>query len=53
MDMFPRGTVIGRVFVDTERRSKTFKAKVYDYCDPYWRVEYPDGDWEELTKRAR
>ena len=19
--------------------------------DPYWRVEYPDGDWEERTKR--
>ena len=51
LDMFPRGTVIGRVFVDIEGRSKTFKAKVYDYCDPYWRVGYPDGDWEELIKR--
>ena len=53
LEMFRRGTVVGRVFVDTEGRSKTFKVKVYDYCDPYWRVEYPDGDWEELTKRAR
>ena len=51
LDMFPRGTEVGRVFTDAEGRSKTFKAKVYDYCDPYWRVEYPDGDWEELTKR--
>jgi len=51
LEMFPRGTVVGRVFADAEGRSKTFKARVYDYCDPYWRVEYSDGDWEELTKR--
>ncbi|CAB1114741.1 unnamed protein product [Ectocarpus sp. CCAP 1310/34] len=50
LEMFPRGTEVGRVFMDAEGRSKTFKAKVYDYCDPYWRVEYPDGDWEALTK---
>jgi len=36
--------------VDTEGRSKTFRAKVYDYRDPYWWVEYPEGDWEKLTK---
>lgn len=51
LDIFPVGTEVGRIFTDSEGRSKTFKAKVYDYCDPYWRVEYPDGDWEELTKR--
>lgn len=51
MEIFPRGTEVGRVFTDAEGRSKTFKASVYDYCDPYWRVEYPDGEWEELTKR--
>ena len=28
-----------------------FRAAVFDCCDPYWRVENPDGDWEELTKR--
>jgi len=51
LDMFPCGTVVGRIFTDAEGQPKVFKAKVYDYCDPYWRVEYPDGDWEELTKR--
>eukprot|EP00903_Cladosiphon_okamuranus_P005335 g5333.t1 len=51
LEMFPPGTKVGRVFMDAEGRSKTFKATLYDYCDPYWRVEYPDGDWEELTKR--
>eukprot|EP00752_Nemacystus_decipiens_P008157 g7296.t1 len=51
LEVFPRGTEVGRIFTDAEGRSKTFKATVYDYCDPYWRVEYPDGDWEELTRR--
>eukprot|EP00903_Cladosiphon_okamuranus_P009618 g9154.t1 len=51
LEMFPPGTKVGRVFMDAEGRSKTFKATLYDYCDPYWRVEYSDGDWEELTKR--
>eukprot|EP00903_Cladosiphon_okamuranus_P016079 g14843.t1 len=46
-----RGRHQGRVFTDAEGRSKTFKATLYDYCNPYWRMEYPDGDWEELTKR--
>ena len=43
--------VVGRIFTDSEGHSKTFKAKVYDFYDPYWRVEYSDGDWEELTRR--
>lgn len=42
---------MGRKFVDSEGRSKTFTAKVYDFCDPFWRVEYSDGDWEKLTRR--
>lgn len=28
-----------------------FRVKVCDFSDPYWRVVYPDGDWEELTHR--
>jgi len=51
LELYPRGTEVGRIFTDAEGRAKTFKATVYDYCDPYWRVEYPDGDWEELTRR--
>jgi len=49
--LFPINTPVGREFVDSEGYPKIFKAAVFDYCDPYWRVEYPDGDWEELTKR--
>ena len=26
-------------------------GQVYDFQVPYWRVRYPDGDWEELTRR--
>ena len=51
LQLFPIGTLVGRKLVDSEGLAKTFKATVLDYCDPYWRVEYPDGDWEELTKR--
>ena len=50
--LFPMGTTVGREFADSEGHSKVFKATVFDYSDPYWRVEYPDGDWEELTKRC-
>ena len=51
LQLFPIGTPVGREFVDSEGLVKTFQATVFDYCDPYWRVEYPDGDWEELRKR--
>ena len=53
LQLFPVGTVVGREFADSEGHLKVFRAKVFDYCDPYWRVEYTDGDWEELTKRGR
>ena len=38
-------------FADSKGYLKVFRATVFDYCNPYWCVEYPDGDWEELTKR--
>ena len=47
-------TVLGGIqhnCVDNEGQPKVFKATVFDCCDAYWRVEYPDGDWEELRKR--
>ena len=52
LQLFPIGTQIGREFADREGHLKAFRAAVFDYCDPYWRVEYPDGDWEGLTKRG-
>lgn len=51
LQLFPRGTLVGREFADNEGHPKGFQAAVFDNCDPYWRVEYPDGDWEELTMR--
>eukprot|EP00752_Nemacystus_decipiens_P004057 g3715.t1 len=51
LQLFPIGTPIGREFVDSEGHPQVFKAAVFDYCDPYWRVDYPDGDWEDLTRR--
>ena len=26
------------------------RVKICDFYDPYWRVEFSDGDWEELTR---
>ena len=27
------------------------RGKICDFYDPYWRVEFSDGDWEEVTRR--
>ena len=51
--LFPVGTSVGREFANIEGQFKVFKTTVFDYSDPSWRVEYPDGDWEELTRREK
>ena len=27
------------------------RGKICDFYDPYWTVEFSDGDWEYLTRR--
>lgn len=51
--LFPIGTPVGRELADGGGRLKTFGGKVCDFCDLYGRVEYLDGDWEELARRER
>lgn len=51
LKIFPGGALFGRIFADAKGRPKTFKVRVYNYSDPYWRVEYLGGDWEQLTER--
>ena len=48
---FPVGTEIGRELFDEAGQTVLRRGRVCDFSDPYWRVEYPDGDWEELTRR--
>ena len=36
---------------DIRGQIKVFLGEVYDFSDPYWRVRYPDGDWEELNRQ--
>ena len=43
--------MIDREFADGGGNVKVFRGKIKDFSDPYWRVEYSDGDWEELTRR--
>ena len=47
---FPIGTKVRREFADIRGRRKVFVGEVYDFSNPYWRVRYPDGDWEELNR---
>ena len=47
---FPIGTKVRREFADIRGKRRVFVGKVYDFSDPYWRVRYPDGDWEELNR---
>ena len=35
LQLFRIDTPVGREFVDSEGLAKTFKATVFDYCDPY------------------
>ena len=46
LKLFPLGTIIWRVFGKTE-----VKGQVFDYTGRYWRVQYPDHDWEEFSRR--
>lgn len=47
--MFPVGIKFLRTFIVNDQE-EFITRKVYDFKEPYLRVRYPDGDWEELTK---
>ncbi|CAN0327373.1 unnamed protein product [Scytosiphon promiscuus] len=44
--MFPIGFVVWKHFPNGTR----LKGQVYDFKARYWRVRYPDGNWEDLTR---
>ena len=48
---FPLNTEVGRELTDKEGNVIISRGRVCDFYDPYWRVEFGDGDWEELTRR--
>ena len=45
LKLFPLGTTFWKNFKGT-----LFQGQVFDYGSRYWKVRYPDGDWEELTR---
>ena len=51
LSKFPLGTEVARELMDKEGNVILNRGRVCDFYDPYWRVEYGDGDWEELTRR--
>ena len=48
---FPLGMEVCRELRDKDGNIIFSRGKVCDFYDPYWRVEFSDGDWEELTRR--
>lgn len=47
------GTSIWRNFMNHEGRTKFYKGAVFGYKTPYFRVCYPDREWEELTRAEK
>ena len=45
---FPIGTRVTRSYAARDRQVSRV-GQVYDFFSPYWRVRFPDNDWEELT----
>ena len=48
---FPSGMVVCRELEDKDGNIILSREKICDLYDLYWRVEFSDGDWEELTRR--
>lgn len=48
---FPVGTKVRQSFTDGGGQVSEQTGVVYDFREPYWKVRYPDGDWEELSRR--
>ena len=46
---FPTGTQVRRSFAGSDGVSRASVVRIYDFREPYWRVRYPDGDWESLA----
>ena len=46
LELFPIGTPTYRSSGSTE-----MLGQGYDYHTPYWRIRYPDNNWEELSRR--
>ena len=44
--LFPIGTTVAK-----ESGSEIIRGQVYDYRAPYWRVQYEDNDWKELSRQ--
>ena len=48
LTLYPIATTAARFHVVGDKRIDR-AGQVYDFCSPYWRIRFPDNDWEELT----
>ena len=51
LQLFPVNTEVRKPFVDGTGKRRVFEGRVYDFQDGYWRVEYTDGDREDMSRR--
>ena len=47
LSLFPIGTPVFKRF----NSGVEMTGQVFDYLLPYWRVRYPDNDWEDISRR--
>ena len=45
------GMEVCRELKDKDGNIILSRGKICDFYDPYWRVEFSDEDWKELTRR--
>ena len=45
LHLIPRGTKIRKRFEDNQGDEREFEGEVFDFCQPYYRITYEDGDW--------
>ena len=49
LKVHPVGSQVRGEFADGMGHAKAFTGVINDFNKLYWRVRYPDGDWEELN----
>ena len=48
--LIPRKTKVRERFEDNQGNVLEFEGEVFDFRQPFYRIKYADGDWEEMTQ---
>ena len=47
--LIPRKTKVRKRFEDNQGNVLEFEGEVFDFRQPFYRIKYADGDWEEMN----